>query len=202
MTSQEEEKVYQNIMGSQKEENVYQLLHASTWDKSRDKNNQEIMRSNSKKAEEMTKSQKICVCLLASLVAVALLVAGIALLLTSIHFGIGNAMMDSCLSQSNSTVINQQSNSNNQIAELQTATLSQLVSQISSLQSQLNYSNDQIAELQAQQSTLFQQVSSILAKVIEADNKLLVVIRHFGQLTSCSDLPPGTPSGTYNNYYF
>ena len=38
MTTQEEEKVYQNIMASQKEENVYQLpdieLHASTWDKS------------------------------------------------------------------------------------------------------------------------------------------------------------------------
>ena len=66
MTTQEEEKVYQNIMASQKEENVYQLpdieLHASTLDKSQEKDNHkelEIMRSNSKKAEEMTKNQKI-----------------------------------------------------------------------------------------------------------------------------------------------
>ena len=78
-------------------------------------------------------------------------------------------MIDSCLSQSNSTGTNRQSNS-----------------------------NDQIAELQAQQSTLIQQASSILAKVIEADNKLLAVIRHFGLLFSCSDLPPDAPSGTYN----
>ena len=152
-------------------------------------------------------------------------------------------MMDSCLSQSNSTVTNQQSNSNNQIAELQ-ITLSQLghfqtnisasqfnsvqsqlnlnhsknqvaelqmtllqamqfqldtsASQISSLQSQLNYSNDQIAELQTQQSTLIQQVSSILAKVIEADSKLSAVIRYFGLLFSCSDLPTDALSGAYN----
>ena len=205
MNSQEEENIYLKIMASQESQHVYQLpdieLYASTLDKSQEKDNHkklEIVRSNSKKAEEMTKSQKICGCLLASLVAVALSVAGIALLLTGIHFGIQNAMMDSCLSQSNSTVTNQQSNSNNQIAELQTATLSQLVSQISSLQSQLNYSNDQIAELQAQQSTLIQQVSSILAKVIEADSKLLAVIRHFDLLFSCSDLPTDAPSGTYN----
>ena len=247
MTSQEEEKVYMKIMASQESQHVYQLpnieLHASTLDKSQEKDNHKelgILRRNSKKAEEMTKSQKICVCWLASLLALALSVAGIALLL-SIHFGIQNAMMDSCLSQSNSTETNQPSNSNNQTAEFQ-ITLSQLAhfqtnisasqfnslqsllnhsnnqiaelqmtlsrvmqfqldtsaSQISSLQSLLNYSNDQIAELQAQQSTLIQQVSSILAKVIEADNKLSAVIRRFGLLFSCSDLPPDAPSGTYN----
>ena len=167
MTSQEEENACQKIMASKESENVYQLpdieLHASTLNKSQEKDNEKEF------GVEMTKNQKICVCLLASLVVVALSVAGIALLLTSIHFGIQNAMMESCMSPSNSAVTNQ-----------------------------LNYSNNQIAALQAQQSTLIQQVSSILAKVIEADSKLLAVIRHFGQLTSCSDLPPGTPSGTYN----
>ena len=72
MTSQEEENAYQKIMASQEEENVYQLpdieLYDNTLDKCQEKDNHkelEIMRNNSKKAEEMTKKKPKDLCLFA-----------------------------------------------------------------------------------------------------------------------------------------
>ena len=145
------------------------------------------MRNNSKKEVEMTKSQKMCVCLCASLIIVALLVAGIALLLTNIQFEIQDAMVDNRLSRINSTITNQQGYSNKQIAELQ-VNLSQLVhfqtnvsvSQINSLQSQLNHSNTQIAELQRTLSQVMEfqmnisayQISSLQAQLNLPNNHI------------------------------